>query len=107
MHFFRLKPEPRCLLGQLEKFGSAIQLHVDAIYLVHGTFVGKDALGWTAQIEKLWPQAAVQLRELGKMLVDALADDSGNFTDEYADRLQQELQPYAPNMPGEAFQLVW
>ncbi len=47
--------------GQLETFGRAIQLHVDAIYLVHGTFVGKDALGWTAQIEKLWPQAAVQL----------------------------------------------
>ncbi len=37
------------------------------------------------------------------MLVDALADDSGNFTDEYADRLKQEMRPYAPIIPVRRF----
>jgi hypothetical protein len=88
---------------QMEAFAVAIQAHVDAIYLIHGTFVGQDALGWTAQIEKFWPQAAEQLRRLGKKLVDVLADDKGNFTSQYVDWLQQNLRPSAPKVPVRLF----
>ena len=98
-------PQPGTALfaRQLDAFGKAIQVHVDAIYLVHGTFVGKDVFGWTAQIAKLWPQVAVQLRELGKKLVDVLADDSGNFTAQYADCLNQELPTSATEVPARLF----
>ena len=74
---------------QMKIFGTAIDTNLDAIYLIHGSFVGKDILGWIDQIEKYWPQRAEQLRELSKRMVDSLTEDTGNFTAQYAEQLQQ------------------
>ena len=84
---FPLQPGEPGYDQRLADCGRAVAEQVDVIYLMHGTFVGNDALGWTNQIEKLWPAAGKQLRSVGKKIVDVLADDTGNFTDEYASQL--------------------
>ena len=84
---------------QMKFFGTLIKENVDSIHLIHGTFVGKDILGWIDQIEKFWPQRAEQLRELGKRMVDSLTKDTGNFTAAYARQLQQSV----PDVPVRRF----
>jgi hypothetical protein len=82
---------------EMTRVSNALADHVDAVYLIHGTFAGNDALGWTAQIEKFWPKVADHLRVFGKKLFDVLADDTGNFTEEYAAELAEVL-----NSPNQA-----
>ena len=74
-------------LHQMGSVAKRVSDKVDSVYLIHGTFAGNDALGWTAQFEKLWPRGAEQLKVLGKKLFDVLADDNGNFTEAYARQL--------------------
>ena len=74
---------------QMARVANSFAGKIDAIYLIHGTFAGNDALGWTAQIEKLWPKVADNLRVLGKKLFDVLADDTGNFTQQYTTELAE------------------
>ena len=64
----------------LKRFDEALSTHVDAVWLVHGTFAGHDALGWFGQLERLIPAAGPVLKSFGKKLTDLLAGDSGNFT---------------------------
>ena len=45
---------------------------VGAIYLVHGTFVGNDALGLINRVAGFFPTAGLVLRDVQKQLVDAL-----------------------------------
>lgn len=65
---------------------------VAAIYLVHGTFIGPDALGLLADLSRVAPGLADSLRRWNKQILDALAGDIGNFTRAYADSLQRALQ---------------
>jgi hypothetical protein len=66
---------------------------VAAIYLVHGTFLGPDALGVLTDLSRFAPGWAEVLRRWNKQIVDALAGDIANFTRVYADTLQQALDP--------------
>ncbi len=81
---FPLQPGDPGYDRRLAQCGQAVAANINVVYLIHGTFVGNDALGWTNQIEKIWPSAAKRLRSVGKKIVDVLADDTGNFTEEYA-----------------------
>lgn len=66
---------------------------VRAVLLVHGTFVGNDALGLIRKIGRVWPASAARLQLLHKQALDALAKDAGNYTTEFADQLRQALNP--------------
>ena len=66
---------------------------VAAIYLVHGTFLGPDALGVLTDLSRFAPGWADVLRRWNKQIVDALTGDIANFTRQYADTLQQALDP--------------
>lgn len=80
------------------RFDKSISRHIDAIYLVHGTFAGNDALGWFSQLEKVMPAAGPVLKKYGKKLTDMLAGDDGNYTPKF-----QSLFP--PSIPTRRF--VW
>jgi len=73
---------------------------VGAIYLVHGTFVGDDALGLLAELTRLCPAGRDVLGRLTKMLVDAVAGEVGNYTTEFAslfaESLRREGEPEIP-----------
>ncbi len=62
---------------------------VRAIYLMHGTFAGDDAMGLVRLLERIAPDAARKLRQLSKDTFDKLAKDSGNYTAAYADEFQR------------------
>jgi hypothetical protein len=67
--------------------------NVAAIYLVHGTFVGSDALGLLAQVGRFLPGVGDVLRRLSKQLVDVVAQDIGNYTRQYADTFSAAINP--------------
>ncbi len=64
---------------------------VRVIYLVHGTFVGADALGIYNELARLLPGAADLLRSWNKSIVDMAAGETGNYTDAYARQLESAL----------------
>ncbi len=64
---------------------------VRAVYLVHGTFVGNDPLGVASIFQRLWPEAADTLRQFHKSLADRVIRDVGNYTEQFASRLQQGI----------------
>jgi len=72
---------------------------VKAIYLLHGTFAGTDALSLFREISRLWPAVADQLSRLEKQLVDAVTGDAGNYTPEFATLFFESL--LRPNRSGE------
>ncbi len=72
----------------LESFAGAVDGNVDAIWFVHGTFAGHDALGWFGQLERVIPAAGPVLKNLGKKLTDLLAGDSGNFTPSFVESIE-------------------
>lgn len=65
--------------------------NVQTIFLAHGTFVGDDLLGLANMLGHVFPKAEKQLREVAKRLVDALANDTGNYTKAYANAFEQSL----------------
>jgi hypothetical protein len=64
---------------------------VGAIYLVHGTFAGFDALGLLAGLARAYPAGRAAIARIGKYLVDTVVNDAGNFTQAYAARLEEGL----------------
>lgn len=64
---------------------------VVAIYLIHGTFVGTDALGLIEDLSRFAPQAAAPLRRLVKRTMDGLYREAGNYTEEYARLFESSL----------------
>ncbi len=76
----------------MQRVGAALRrANVRGIVLIHGSFVGTDALGLIRKVSRIAPRAADWLRRLQKQMADSLARDAGNFTDEYAIRLQQSI----------------
>lgn len=75
----------------MAQFSGRATKNIDAIYFSHGTFAGNDAFGWIAQLEKSIPSSGSKLRELGKMLTDAITKDSGNFMDDFVELFQLEI----------------
>jgi len=57
---------------------------VSLIYLIHGTFVGSDALGLLGELSRMAPDLGARLRLWQKRAVDRLAGESANYTGEYA-----------------------
>ena len=64
---------------------------VRAIYLIHGSFVGADALGLFREVARVSSAAAEPLRRLQKQLLDALAQDAGNYTVEFAKEFESAI----------------
>lgn len=62
-----------------------------AIYLVHGSFVGADALGLFCEVARVSSAAAEPLRRLQKQLLDALTKDTGNYTAEFAREFEHAI----------------
>ena len=73
---------------------------VTAIYLVHGTFVGDDALGFMHKLAGALPSAAIALRRKQKQTLDSLLKDGGNYTPDYASEFERAIncegQPHIP-----------
>jgi len=67
------------------------QAGVRAIYLVHGSFVGADALGVVREVARVSPKAAESLRRLEKQLVDSIAKDAGNYTTAFAEAFERQI----------------
>ncbi|MAT72089.1 MAG: hypothetical protein CMJ58_21495 [Planctomycetaceae bacterium] len=67
------------------------QAGVAGIYLTHGTFAGNDALGLVTEIARFAPGLGRALRRAGKGVVDVVAGELGNFTSDYALRMQRGL----------------
>lgn len=64
---------------------------VRAVYLVHGTFAGTDALGLIRATTWLLPDARQALYRRRKELADALLGEMGNYTPEYAALFEASL----------------
>lgn len=62
---------------------------VRAIYLVHGTFAGNDALGVIRGVSRIAPDFGAKLRQLYKSTFDKIAGDVGNYSVEYAERFEK------------------
>jgi len=78
--------------------------NVGAIYLVHGTFAGTDALGLFGALGRVLPGAAKVLRNLAKAIVDGVAGETGNYTAEYARLFENALcHGGAPRIPVKLF----
>lgn len=67
--------------------------NVSAVYLLHGTFVGDDVLGFSHLVSLVLPWAGQLLRERQKRLADWFVRDSGNYTKEYASTFERGINP--------------
>ena len=65
---------------------------VAAVYLVHGTFVGSDALGILSKLESIAPSTSQAIRRWKNVLLDAAIGESGNYTHEMAKGFQDSMQ---------------
>jgi hypothetical protein len=61
------------------------------VYLLHGTFAGNDALGLYTELERIAPTFAQALRRLTKRAFNAILGETGNYTPQFAARMEQAL----------------
>lgn len=66
---------------------------VSTIYLVHGTFVGSDALGLIDVFTRLYPSLGEYAKPIVKQLVDQVFGESCNYTKEYARCFDEAINP--------------
>ncbi|HEX6962012.1 MAG TPA: hypothetical protein VF175_09110, partial [Lacipirellula sp.] len=64
---------------------------VAAIYLIHGTFAGNDGLGVFTELERIAPSLAQACRRATKRAFNALLGETGNYTPQFAERMEQSL----------------
>ncbi len=69
------------------------QSGVAAVFLVHGTFVGPDALGIVAELARILPSANRAGRRVIKRIIDRITGESGNYTPQYAERFAAAINP--------------
>lgn len=74
------------------------------LFLVHGTFVGNDALGTLTELRRIAPRLSENLRKVGKKLVDVVIGETGNFTPDFARTFEDGLTQAAGRIvPVELF----
>ncbi len=84
-------------IGRMQAVGDALRAaNVAAIYLVHGTFAGCDALGIFTEVERYLPWLSSIWRAVTKQMTDAVFHSVGNYTAAYAKTLEESI-----NRPGE------
>ena len=77
---------------------------VAAVYLVHGTFVGPDALGVLAELARIFPKAGRSVRRVIKRLVDKITGEVGNYSGQYARTFESAINgPRRPFIPVRRF----
>jgi hypothetical protein len=82
---------------RMQRVGAALRAAgVRCVYLIHGTFVGPDALGIVGDLERLLPEWGQRLRRAFKAAADRVVGDRGNYTQRYAELLEQAL-----HVPGD------
>lgn len=64
---------------------------VGAIYLIHGTFAGTDALGLIRGACAVMPRARAPLERQAKRLVDAVVRETGNYAARYAAVFEESI----------------
>ncbi|MEO2045700.1 MAG: hypothetical protein ABGX16_03905 [Pirellulales bacterium] len=67
------------------------QAGVVAVYCVHGTFAGNDALGLMTELARVVPSLSKTLSQFGKQTVDWVAGEMGNFTPAYVAAMESGL----------------
>jgi len=67
------------------------QAQVAALYCIHGTFGGNDFLGLFTELSRFAPRMSQALGRLGKGAIDFLLREQGNYTRQYASRLEKAL----------------
>jgi hypothetical protein len=76
----------------MQKVGSALDgMQVGAVYLVHGTFVGPDALGILTELARTFPSASSAVRRVIKRIVDRVAGEAGNYTPDYTRCFEESM----------------
>lgn len=85
---FPAQPGSDGFASSVTDFSRVAEEDLDAIWFVHGTFAGNDALGWFSQFERMIPAAGPVLKNFGKKITDLLAGDSGNFTKAFIDLIE-------------------
>lgn len=90
----------------MRRVGQALSAaNVAVVYLVHGTFVGDDALGLLSGFSRFFPHAGKTLRQMSKRLTDRLMGDVGNYTPQFARRFEESIQiPDRPHIPVRRFE---
>jgi hypothetical protein len=88
----------------LSETATRLEAHaVGAILLIHGTFAGNDIAGLLREIARFSPVSAHRIRELAKSWLDDFVGEIGNYTEEYADRLQSDLNEGGCPIPVHCF----
>ena len=78
--------------------------NVSGILLIHGTFVGTDALGLFRKLAHIWKPGGEWLQQASKQLLDAITQDAGNYTPQYAESLEAAVnQEGGPHIPVQLF----
>jgi len=78
---------------RMRRVGEALRAaDVGAIFLVHGTFAGIDALGILAELARWYPAGRDSIGHIAKRMVDALAGDAGNYTTGYAESFEESIR---------------
>jgi len=86
------EPSSREFDAALAAAGAAFgRARVAAVYCVHGTFAGNDALGLLTELARFAPGLSEVLSRVGKRTVDLIADEAGNYTPEYVAAFQAGL----------------
>jgi len=76
----------------MQQVGAALRrANVAAVYLVHGTFVGPDALGVLAELARTFPSASKSVRRVIKRIVDKVVGEVGNYTPGYARCFEESM----------------
>lgn len=84
--------DPAVRRDQLAAFGQRLdRAGVAGIYLIHGTFVGNDALGLIRDLARVWPAAGELLHRWHKQSIDRVIGEVGNYTEKFASDMQEGL----------------
>ena len=76
--------------------------NVAAIFLVHGTFAGDDTFGLLTELERHVPSFAKRLQRTRKRVFDFFAQETGNFTRQFARDLEGAMNVRNPQLALEA-----
>jgi len=69
----------------MQQVGAVLRAQeVAAVYLVHGSFVGPDAVEVLGALGRAFPEAAPAVRRVVRRVVEQMTGDVGNYTESYA-----------------------